>query len=350
MELDLASEVSPITAPDAAQTSRDLSLSPAARAAVAAGRARSTDAAYNDDWEAFKRWCASVGRTALPATGETLAEYATHLAYRPKSSLSPASIERARSAIRAAHRKAGIDAPDSGGLADVVKGYREALAEAKDPRAKVRKATAATKAALTAIVGKIDRTTPKGRRDTALILLGFAVAGRRSELVALDVTDLAEADEGLVVSLYRRKTRKHHDVAVPYAKDSSLCPVLAAKEWLEFLAAQGRTAGPLFVRVNRHGQLASAMTRDGAPIGDPGGRMTADAISDVVEHRALSAGLGGRWRAHSVRRGFATEAHRAGTEKLKIARHGGWDDDSAVLEGYIEDAGQWEGNALNGVL
>jgi len=43
-------------------------------------------------------------------------------------------------------------------------------------------------------------------RDRALLLLGFAGAFRRSELVALDVEDLAEYAEGLVVRLRRSKT------------------------------------------------------------------------------------------------------------------------------------------------
>jgi integrase len=339
-----------IEASSDAQIARDLSLSPAARSAVAAGRAASTNAAYDEDWQAYTHWCNSVGRTAIPATGETLAEYATHLAYRSVSPLSPASIERARSAIRNAHRTAGFDAPDSGGLANVVKGYRDVLTRAKDPRAKARKATAATKKSLLAMTGKIDRTTTKGKRDIALILTGFAVAGRRSELAAMDIEDLQLVDEGVDVELYRRKIRKSQTVAVPYAAEMELCPVLALREWMELLARYGRTRGALWLRVNQHGHLAPPLTRHGRPIGDPTGRITDEAVSDIIEQRALAAGLGGRWRGHSVRRGFATEAHRAGVKKIRIARHGGWDDDSAVLDGYIEDADRWEDNALNGVL
>jgi integrase len=44
-----------------------------------------------------------------------------------------------------------------------------------------------------------------GLRDRALLLLGFAGAFRRSELVALDVADLAQADAGLRVTI--RKSR-----------------------------------------------------------------------------------------------------------------------------------------------
>jgi hypothetical protein len=45
-----------------------------------------------------------------------------------------------------------------------------------------------------------------GLRDRALILLGFAGAFRRSELVGLDVDDCAFGKDGLTVTLRRSKT------------------------------------------------------------------------------------------------------------------------------------------------
>jgi site-specific recombinase XerD len=318
-------------------------------AAVAAGVPDSTLAAYGRDLDDFRTWCGMVGRTALPATAETLTEYATHLAYGDKPR-SPSSIERARSAIRGAHRAAGLEPPDSLGLAKVVKGYRAKLAEAKDPRARPRRATAATKTALTAMLAKLDRDSPAGRRDAALILLGFCIAGRRSETAALNITDVVETEDGLTVSVYRKKTLTHHDVAIPYAEDPSLCPVLATKEWLEHLAACGRRDGPLFVRISRHGILGPDITRAGRPIGDPTGRMTAQAVSHVIGRKARGAALPGRWTGHSVRRGFATESRKAGHDRIRIARGGGWAEDSTALAGYMEDADRWTDNALKGVL
>ena len=46
----------------------------------------------------------------------------------------------------------------------------------------------------------------RGLRDRPLILLGFAGALRRSELVALDVCDLEETAEGLLVHIRTSKT------------------------------------------------------------------------------------------------------------------------------------------------
>lgn len=347
----MTSEMAPASATaSVTQSVRDSSLSPEAVAALQRGVPASTAIAYKRDWEEFGIWCGEVSRTALPASAETLTEYATHLAYREVNPRSPSSIERARSAIRSAHRAAAVDPPDSLGLAKVVKGYRAVLAEAKDPRAKPRQASAATKKILTAMIGGMDRGTKIGRRNAAIVLTGFCTAGRRSEVAALNITDFTETDEGLSIAIYRRKTLQHQDLAIPYASDTSLCPVLAVKEWIEYLAAEGRDTGPIFVRMNRHGHLGQRVTREGEAIGDPSGRMTGEAISDVIDLSARRAGLAGRWSGHSVRRGFATESRKAGHDRTRIARGGGWADDSPVLARYIEDADQWADNALIGVL
>lgn len=326
----------------------DRELSDAAIEALAAGVPDSTRRAYKADLKGFAQWCVETERSGLPATANTLTEYATYLAYTKHSS--PATIERARWAIRRAHRAAGHPIPDSNGLANVLKGYRTHLAKTKDVKAKPKKATAADKDALAAMLARVDPSTPSGVRDAALILLGFAVAARRSELSALDVGDVTETAEGIVVSVFRIKTGKLHDVAVPYAQDPSLCPVIAVLRWLSVLANHGRTSGPLFARINRHGHIGPPVNRDGQPIGDPAGRMTPQAIGQVVGRKARAAALGGKYTGHSLRRGMATEARKAGHDRIRIARQGGWDDDSRVLSGYMEDADRWTDNALKGVL
>jgi integrase len=48
--------------------------------------------------------------------------------------------------------------------------------------------------------------SPAGRRDRLLLLFGFAGALRRSELVALQVDDIAEVGGGLRLRIRRGKT------------------------------------------------------------------------------------------------------------------------------------------------
>jgi len=70
-----------------------------------------------------------------------------------------------------------------------------------------------------------------GLRDRALLLVGFAAALRRSELVALDACDLDfDAARGLLVTSRRSKSDQERAgvrVAVPYARAGDHCAVRA---------------------------------------------------------------------------------------------------------------------------
>ncbi|MGA5292216.1 tyrosine-type recombinase/integrase [Streptomyces pseudogriseolus] len=199
------------------------------------------------------------------------------------------------------------------------------------------------------MLARADRATLAGQRNAALVLLGFATAAQVSELVALDIAAVAEAEHGYDVTVYRKKVRKHTTNAILYGTDPATCPVRALRAYRAALAAAGRTEGPLFVRVDRWDRLAPPMTRGGRPIGDPAGRMTAEAAAEVIERLADTAGLTGAWFGHSLRRGFATAARAAGHGPLEIARAGGWADGSRVLARYMDDVDRVKNSPLVGI-
>jgi site-specific recombinase XerD len=91
------------------------------------------------------------------------------------------------------------------------------------------------------------------------------------------------------------------------------------------------------------------MFRHGLPIGDSSGRLTPQAAAQVVEKVAAAAALEGQWSGHSLRRGFATAARKAGHDLVRIGRHGGWADGSKALLGYFEDEDRWEENPVAGL-
>ncbi|MGW1980785.1 tyrosine-type recombinase/integrase [Streptomyces sp. NPDC001889] len=328
-------------------------LSPAARAAVEAGRSDSTRRAYREDRAAYLAWCAGHGLAPLPASPEQLIEYATHLttAPRPRTGRpsAPSSISRALSAISTLHAETGLPRPETSGARRVLTGYRDQLARAKDPAARPRKASPAIPAVLREMLAALDRTTLPGMRDAALLLLGYASAARASELVALDIGDVTETPEGLDIPIYRHKIKAFTDTAIPYGSNPGTCPVRAVRALITALAEQERSTGPLFVRIDRHGRIAPPMYRRGIQIGDPSGRMTPDAASDLVQRLGAAADLDGRWRSHSLRRGFVTASHRAGHDMTRIGRHGGWADGSSALHGYIEDGDRWDDNPVSGL-
>jgi site-specific recombinase XerD len=341
------------TAAAPAVVDRDRELSAATIEAIAAGRADSTSRAYKADREEFVRWCSGRGRTPLPATAETMAEYATHLTTTPRPRTgrpsAPPSIERAMSAIATLHEEYDQPRPGMKGARAVINGYKAALALSKNPAAKPRKATAAVPTAIRAMLAGVDRSTLQGKRDAAMVLLGFATAARVSELVAFDVADIVRTEHGLDTSIYRRKVKLFTENAILYGTDPATCPVRALLAYLEALEAVGRADGPLFVRIDRHGRLAPPMTRRGRAIGDPSGRLTPQAAGQTVARLADAAGLDGQWSGHSLRRGFATAARLAGHDMLRIGRGGGWADGSKALAGYMDDVDRVTGSPLVGI-
>lgn len=87
-----------------------------------------TRRAYARQIERFEAWCAEHGRTPLSATGETLAEYISHLC---DLDLGPSSIDQAITAIRTQHRTNGYPKqPETEGARRVLKVHRRERADA----------------------------------------------------------------------------------------------------------------------------------------------------------------------------------------------------------------------------
>jgi integrase len=173
-------------------------------------------------------------------------------------------------------------------------------------------------------------------RDSALLQLGFFGAFRRSELVQLQVKDLSWEREGLRLQLRRSKTDQGGagiTKAIPYGDPARCCPVTALRAWLD---AAGITAGPLFRRLWQGDALGEECLSVGS-------------VNAIVAARAAEAAVGGRLTSHSLRRGLATSAHRAGADFLAIKKQGGWKSDSTVRE-YIEEAELFTSNAASELL
>ncbi|RWK42423.1 hypothetical protein [Mesorhizobium sp.] len=79
-----------------------------------------------------------------------------------------------------------------------------------------------------------------------MLLLGWACALRRSELVALVVADIAFTSQGALVTIRRSKTDQEgagREIAVPFGRTRH-CPIAALKCWLDVAAI---TAGLIFL-------------------------------------------------------------------------------------------------------
>src|SRR5262249_46640717 len=150
----------------------------------------------------------------------------------------------------------------------------------------------------------------KGLRDRALLLMGFGGAFRRSELVALDVADLEETEDGLRVTIRRSKTdQEGHGATIAIVRGGACCPVKALKAWLD---AAGIDAGPVFRPIRKGGKVRAR-------------RLSAKLVCDLVKTYAGAVGLdAASFGAHSLRAGFLTSAARRGASVFKmrdVSRH-----------------------------
>lgn len=177
----------------------------------------------------------------------------------------------------------------------------------------------------------------KALRDSALLQLGFFGGFRRSELAGLMLEDVSWEPQGMVITLPRSKTDQLGEgivKAIPFG-DGVCCPATALRAWLA--AAYIRT-GPLLRTVNQWGHVGAK-------------GLHASSINTILASCARLAELDyvPELSSHSLRRGMATSAHRAGADFQAIKRQGGWRHDGTV-HGYIEEAGRFEENAAGSLL
>src|SRR5262249_39243728 len=118
---------------------------------IAASVAAETQRGYASDWKTFSAWCATNGRTALPCSPETLAEFASALADKGRA---PGTIMRALSSIRVAHKLSGHYPPETLAARAVVKTYRNERAGAGRPN--LQPAMALSVRQLKTITGALD--------------------------------------------------------------------------------------------------------------------------------------------------------------------------------------------------
>jgi integrase len=290
-----------------------------ARAYRDAGRTAGTRRAYDAAFALFRAWCGSHQAEPLPADPRTVAFYLADAARRYRAS----TLDLHLAAIAHAHRAAGLPVPTT----------HQAVREVRTGIRRTHGAPARGKAALLTedlrrLLGLLDGS-PVGLRDRALLLLGFAGAFRRSELVGLDVEDLEFTPRGIRVQLRRSKTDQEalgRPVGVPYGATAETCPVRAVEAWLAHVRAvlPGYDRGPLFLRLDAGGRVRL-------------GRLSDRGVARVVQRWARRAGLHpARFAGHSLRAGLATSAAARGVPERAIMAQTGHRN-LAMVRRYIRD-------------
>lgn len=277
----------------------------------AAAQSDATTRSYDADIRHFKQHGGTI-----PATAAMVAEYLANFA----GTLAVATLQHRLIAIHRAHIDIGLPSPITDHLVKrTMQGIRRTLGT------KQRRVTALVKDDLLELLGHIGRQLPmKAARDKALLLVGFAGAFRRSELVGLRYEDITHYDSGLELLLRRSKTDQEgagRTVFIPYARGNR-CPVKALLAWLELA---GIAEGPLFRPINRHDQIVGSKA------------LTPQSVNLVVKAsvRMMSGDEAAKlFAGHSLRAGYCTTAAMVGLQPYQIREQTGHRSD-VTLARYI---------------
>lgn len=290
-------------------------------------RAKNTLRAYASCFRSFDRWCRAHGLASLPAHPDTLIVF---VEAEKAAGRKTATIATKLAAVRFVHTSANHPSPTQ---------HPAVLEQMAGVRREVGTATTKKRAATADLIARMVEQTPadtlKGKRDRALLLLGFACAMRRSELVALNVEDVEHVDQGARIIIRRSKTDQAgegREIAVPAGGRLGVLEALEA-----WTAAAGIEKGAAFRSLMKGGKISAE-------------RLSARAVAELVKHYAERAGLDpAAFGGHSLRAGFITSAAEAGAELsriMEVSRHV----EPRTVQGYIRRANLFKNHAGSGFL
>lgn len=298
-----------------------------ARDYIGAAVPENTRRAYVTDWKHYGEWCDLHGLQAMPATPEAVVLYLTDLAATHRVS----TLRRKISSISVAHGLAGHPSPTrTTPVRLCLRGI------AREQAAGGERTKYARPLLLEDILGMVRTTddTPKGKRDAALLLIGFAGGFRRSELADLHASDITWQKEGILIRLRQSKTDQEGaqpEKAIPYGSTAERCPVRTLRAWMD---AAEIDEGPIFQRIRKGGTV----------LGNP---ITPQAVSLVIVERAKAAGIEvENLSGHSLRSGFVTTALINGASFPEIQKQTGHRS-LAVVSRYNRDRVQFRNNAVH---
>jgi integrase len=312
----------------------------------------STREVYLRHWRAFASWCDHGGRTPLPATTETVQDFALA---QGADGLAISTIRGRLAAVGFFHRENDYSDPTASETIENTLGHlskqlgtpaeKKKALRSEDIADMVRSLPGSPQAAGSEAgsgkrpdatrSGTADARFLRGVRDRALILVGFAGALRRSELAGMNVSWLSFNPKGFEIEIPKSKGDSEGEgqiVGINRGESVDLCPVRALRRWK---SAASIDAGPVFRSVPNHGLVAPDERAE--PIS---GQAVADAVKRAAEGAGLSAE---KISGHSLRRGHLTTAARNGAELVGLQRQARHADPRTTAE-YIEDANRMETN------
>jgi integrase len=277
---------------------------------------------YEDRWKAFATWCAGVGRIpGPPTTSKNLASYISHLR---RQDAPPGTLRLAISAVRHMNARAGYEeTPDTAPALKIYADHRYAWAAA----GKGQKSSAPVDLErLRQMLAVCLPGTLAGQRNRVMLLLGYFIRGRASELAALRIADLEFVSADLVVVHKRVSKNDKNSDGREYEVDDP-DTLAALRTWLASLEAAGEGARslPVLRNVDMWGNIG--------PVNARGQGLTRQAINNLVKSIAKTAGVdvADAVTAHGLRAGVPTDLGAQGLSAAEIKDiTGDWSSDEMV--------------------
>ena len=238
-------------------------------------RSPNTVAAYRRDLESYVRFLVIEGFSVEAATERVVERYVASLYQAGRQ---PASIARALVSIRSFHRFLGTDAAASVGAPSVPPRQPDLL-DADE---------------VLLLLDSVPDDGPIGFRDRAMLEVLWATGARVSELVGLDVEDVAADGATLEITGPASERR-----CVPLDDG-------AAGSLVVWLRPGGR---PSLARPGEQALFVNAR----------GGRLSRQGAWTIVRQRGDEAGLGGRLRPQVLRRSCAVRLLSTGMDPAAVA-------------------------------
>ena len=267
--------------------------------------------AYRSDIETFVRWCELNNQVPFPAPASDLSDFITHEAERCSAS----TLKRRLAAIGKIHRLMKHESPVND--EEVKLALRRAL---RSKYSRPNQALGLTSNLRDQLIQACDNSL-SGKRDRALITVGYDTLSRRSELISICLEDLSFGEKGMRVLIKRSKNDPFGRGRISYLRYKT-------REYLQdWIEAAGIKGGPLF-RAVKHGKIHSTSLHPYS-------------VNRIIKKAALNAGLSKqaiqKFSGHSMRVGAAQDMMVAGLDILPIMAAGGWKTTNVVAR-YIENA------------
>ena len=278
-------------------------------------KAHNTLRAYQADFKDFKLFCIKNGLVSLPTEPKILSIYLTHLSSFCKFS----TLKRRLASIKVIHKIKGhyLDTKHP-----IITENLLGIKRVHGVKQKSKKPLLINDLKL--IINQIneEKNEIKKLKNKSLILIGFAGGFRRSELVSIEYDDVDFVPEGVKIFIKRSKTDQTGEgltKAIPYFENSSYCPVIALKQWIEIADIK---SGRIF-------------------------NISDKSVALIIKKYALLAGLDyTKYAGHSLRSGFATSTAEMGADERSIMNMTGHKTTQMVRR-YIQEANLFKNNALN---